>query len=363
MTKEQMTRTLLRPTAFVDSPFGHDGMVARLAGGLSWFAAVEMIRVEGRKRVETELVAVVELEDRLDEATAAQWAAITALRPPLEIGARTVRLDQPQVMGILNVTPDSFSDGGRFDGVDAAAEAGSDMAAAGAAIIDVGGESTRPGAAMVWEGDEIERAVPVIRRLVRAGAAVSADTRKAEVMRAAIEAGAGMINDVSALTFDRRSMEVLAASAVPVILMHHKGDPATMQDDPRYDDVLVEVYLWLEERIAAAEAAGVARSRILVDPGFGFGKTVAHNLELMNGLSLLHGLGCPIVIGASRKRTIGALDREAPADGRLAGSLAFALKAAEQGAQVLRVHDVPETVQALRVWRGLRDQALTPRLS
>jgi len=147
-----------------------------------------------------------------------------------------------------------------------------------------------------------------------------------------------------------------------VILMHHQGDPQTMQDDPRYDDVLVEVYLWLEERIEAAADAGIARDRILIDPGFGFGKKVAHNLELMNGLALFHSLGCPIVIGASRKRTIGALSGEAAADKRLGGSIAFALKAVEQGVQIVRVHDAFETVQALRVWRGMRDQALTPRL-
>jgi len=214
---------------------------------------------------------------------------------------------------------------------------------------------------MVWEGDEIERAVPVIQRLAAGGNAVSADTRKAAVMKAAIAAGAGMINDVSALSWDDQAPTVLAASDVPVVLMHHQGDPATMQDDPRYDDVLIEIYLWLEGRIAFAESKGIARSRILVDPGFGFGKTVAHNLALTNGLALLHGLGCPIVFGASRKRTIGALDREVPADQRLAGSLAFALKAVEQGAQIVRVHDVPETVQALRIWRGLRDEALTFR--
>jgi dihydropteroate synthase len=180
-------------------------------------------------------------------------------------------------------------------------------------------------------------------------------------MTAALEAGAGMVNDVSALTYDARSAEVVAAAGVPLVLMHHRGAPETMQDDPRYVDVLVEVYCWLEERIAAATDAGIARERILVDPGFGFGKNVAHNLELMNGLALFHSLGCALVVGASRKRTIGALSNEAPANARLGGSLAFALKAAEQGAQLLRVHDVPETVQALKVWRGLRDQALTPR--
>jgi dihydropteroate synthase len=355
-------RTLIRPTAFVDSPFGHDGKVARLAGGMNWFGAVELIRIDGEKRVSTDLVPVEGIEDRLDADMAAQWQALTASRAPLQLGERTIRLDQPQVMGIVNATPDSFSDGGQFPDSAAAADAGADMAADGAAIIDVGGESTRPGAKIVWEGDEIERIVPVIRQLAPGGAAVSVDTRKADVMTAAIEAGARMINDVSALTYDGRSAGVIAASDVPIVLMHHKGPPETMQEDPSYDDVLVEVYLWLEERIGSAEAAGIKRERILIDPGFGFGKNVGHNLELMNGLALFHSLGCPLVIGASRKRTIGALSGEAPADRRLGGSIAFAMKAIEQGVQLLRVHDVFETVQALRVWRGLRDQALTPRV-
>ena len=203
--------------------------------------------------------------------------------------------------------------------------------------------------------------VPVIRQLAAGGTAVSCDTRKADVMTAAVEAGARMINDVSALTYDARSAEVAATLNVPVVLMHHRGAPEVMQEDPRYDDVLVEIYLWLEERIAAAMEAGVAREHLLVDPGFGFGKNVGHNLELMNGLALFHSLGCPLVVGASRKRTIGALSGEAPADKRIGGSIAFAMKAVEQGAQIIRAHDVFETMQALRVWRGLRDQALTPR--
>jgi dihydropteroate synthase len=235
------------------------------------------------------------------------------------------------------------------------------MSAEGAAIIDVGGESTRPGARAVWEGDEIERIAPVIRRLAAGGSAVSVDTRKADVMTAALEAGARMINDVSALTYDERAASVVASSGVPVVLMHHKGPPETMQDDPHYEDVLTEIYLWLEERIRVVVEAGIARERILVDPGFGFGKKLAHNLELMNGLAMLHSLGCPLVIGASRKRTIGALSGEAPPDRRLGGSIAFALKGAEQGVQILRVHDVFETLQALRIWRGMRDSALTPR--
>jgi dihydropteroate synthase len=358
-------RMLIRPTGFVDSPFGHDGKVARLAGGLNWFSAVEAIEWDGSRRVSTGLVSVERVYETIEnmppEAKIA-WERLTASRQPLQLGDRTIRLDQPQMMGILNVTPDSFSDGGQFPDPVSAVEAGVRMASQGAAILDVGGESTRPGASQVWAEDEIERVRPVVERLATSGAAVSIDTRKSEVMTAALQAGARLVNDVSALTFDPRSAGVVSAAGAPIILMHHLGPPETMQQDPRYDDVLVEVYLWLEERIAAAEAAGIDRSRILIDPGFGFGKTVAHNLELMNGLALFHGLGCPIVLGASRKRTIGALSNEAPADERLGGSIAFALKAVEQGAQIVRVHDVPETVQALRVWRGLRDQALTPRM-
>jgi dihydropteroate synthase len=352
---------LIRPTGFVDSPFGHDGKVARLAGGLNWFGAVELLTIEGKKRTASEIVTVQQLQGRLDDTLVSAWTRLTDLRPPLEMGSRTIRLDQPQVMGIVNATPDSFSDGGQFADSNEAAAAGAAMAEAGAAIIDVGGESTRPGAQPVWEGDEIERVVAVIRQLASGGAAVSADTRKADVMTSALEAGARLVNDVSALTFDPRSAATVASAKVPVVLMHHQGAPEVMQDRPHYEDVVVEVYLWLEERIAASEAAGIERSRILIDIGFGFGKSVAHNLELVNNLALYHSLGCPIVFGASRKRTIGALSNEAPPDQRLAGSLALALKAVEQGAQILRVHDVPETVQALKIWRGLRDQALTPR--
>ena len=355
-------RTLIRPTGFVDSPFGHDSKVARLAGGLSWFGLVELIQVDGHRRAQAEIVPVEGIEARFDGEMAADWARITAPRAPLHLGDRTIRLDQPQVMGIINATPDSFSDGGAHADASAAAEAGAIMAAQGAAIIDVGGESTRPGATTIWENDEIERVLPVIQQLAAAGTAVSIDSRKAGVMSAALGAGAKLVNDVSALTWDPQSADVVAKAGAAVVLMHHQGDPQSMQKDPRYDDVLVEVYLWLEERIAAAQEAGIARDQILVDPGIGFGKSIAHNLELMNGLSLLHGLGCSIVLGASRKRMIGALSNEVPADQRLPGSLTLALKAVEQGAQMVRVHDVPETVQALKVWRGLRDAALTPKV-
>ncbi|HEY0625957.1 MAG TPA: dihydropteroate synthase [Allosphingosinicella sp.] len=353
----------LRPTAFIDAPFGHDGKVARLTGGLNFFSAIEALREEGG-RIVSELISVEAIEDELDrlgEGARRTWANITAPRAPLALGERTIRLDQPQVMGILNTTPDSFSDGGRYEDAGAAADAGHAMSAAGAAIIDVGGESTRPGAKPVWEGDEVKRVLPPIERLAAAGTAVSIDTRKAEVMEAALRAGATLVNDVSALTFDPRSAEVVARAGGPVVLMHHKGSPETMQKAPHYDrPVLLEVYDWLEERIEAAVAAGIDRAKIIVDPGIGFGKSVHHNLQLLNGLALFHGLGCPVMLGASRKRMIGALSGEAPTDQRLGGSVALALKGAEQGAQILRVHDVPETIQAIRVWRGLRDAALTP---
>ena len=350
-------RTLIRPTGFVDSPFGHDGKVARLAGGLNWFASAELIHADGQR----ELVPVAGIEARFDDVMAAHWARLTAPRAPLQMGERTIRLDQPQVRGIINATPDSFSDGGAYPDARAAAEAGAAMSGQGAAIIDVGGESTRPGAMTVWEGDEIERVLGVVQQLAAGGTAVSIDTRKSGVMRAAIGAGARLVNDVSALSWDPLSLAAVTEAGVPVVLMHHQGDPQVMQDAPRYGDVLVEVFQWLADRIEAAELAGIARDKILVDPGIGFGKTVAHNLELINGLALFHGLGCGIVFGASRKRMIGALAGEAPADQRLAGSLALAMKAVEQGAQLIRVHDVPDTVQAIKVWRGLRDAALTPR--
>jgi len=357
-------RTYLRPTAFVDAPFGLDGKVERLAGGLLWFAAVEVTVTDGAVRVSNDLVPVEAIGDLLgslpDEARRA-WINLTTPRPPLTLGARVLRLDQPQIAGIVNATPDSFSDGGSYSDAEAAAAAGHSMAAAGAALIDVGGESTRPGAAAVWEGDEIQRVVPVIERLARSGTAVSVDTRKAAVMEAALAAGAAMVNDVSALSWDPRSAGIVASASCPVVLMHHQGTPETMQHSPHYErPVAFEVYDWLEARIEAAVAAGIDPARIVVDPGIGFGKSVQHNLVLLNSLALLHGLGCPVMLGASRKRMIGALAGEAPADKRLAGSVALALKGAEQGAQLLRVHDVPETVQALRVWRGLRDSALAP---
>lgn len=363
-----MTASLyLRPTGFVDAPFGYDGQVLRLAGGSCWFSAVEAITVSAGRRVARALVPVEGIERFFaalpasrQEAARATLARLIAPRPPLRLGQGTIPLDRPQVMAILNLTPDSFSDGGRHADPGTAAASGVAMLAAGAALLDIGGESTRPGAATVREGDEIARVVPVIERLAHGGAAVSIDTRKAGVMAAALDAGAGLANDVSALGYDAGSAALIAARGCPVVLMHHQGKPASMQRAPAYGDVLIEVYDWLEARIAAAEAAGIARSNILIDPGIGFGKGLRHNLALLNGLSLFHGLGCAIVLGASRKSLIGALADGAGVEDRLGGSIALALFGAAQGVQIVRVHDAVETVQALRVWQGLRDEALAP---
>lgn len=254
------------------------------------------------------------------------------------------------IMGILNVTPDSFSDGGRYDGTEAAVERAVEMLAQGADIIDIGGESTRPGAPEVSVEQELGRVLPVVQVLADEGYCVSIDTRKPEVMREAIKAGASIVNDVMALTAPG-ALEVCAASRVGVVLMHMRGTPQTMQVEPHYDDVVREVSDFLVTRAQACEAAGIERDRIMLDPGFGFGKTIDHNLELTQRLHELVARGYPVLAGWSRKKTIGALTgRDVPVE-RVHGSVAAALACVAQGARVVRVHDVAETVDALKVWR------------
>jgi len=252
-------------------------------------------------------------------------------------------------MGVVNITPDSFSDGGQFFARDAAIAHARRLAAEGAHIIDIGGESTRPGAAPVSEDEELARILPALEALP--DVCVSVDTRRPAVMRAALDAGASMINDVQALQASG-ALEAVRESQCAVCLMHMKGEPATMQRDPHYDDVVREVKDFLRQRVAAAEAAGIARERIVVDPGFGFGKTAAHNLTLLGHLAEFGDLGVPLVAGLSRKSTIGRLTGR-PADERLAGSLAMALIAAQRGATILRVHDVKETRDVIAVWEAL----------
>jgi dihydropteroate synthase len=309
---------------------------ADLAGGWCWFDRVEVLE-RGRAPM---VVPVAEVPG----------AVLARLTAPRAFGG--LSLDRPRIMGILNVTPDSFSDGGLFLRPEAALMQARQMAA-GADILDIGGESTRPGAVEVAEAEEIARTAPVIAAL-RAGGlecAISIDTRKAGVARAALAAGAGMVNDVSALRFDAGMAGAVAEA--PVILMHAQGDPATMQADPQYEDVVLDVFDFLAERVAAAVAAGIPRDRIAVDPGIGFGKTLQHNLTLLNRLSLFHDLGLPVLLGASRKRFIGTIGAEAEAARRMPGSLAVALAGVAQGMQMIRVHDVAETRQALSLWQAV----------
>ncbi len=268
----------------------------------------------------------------------------------LDCRGRLLRLDRARVMGIVNVTPDSFSDGGEHASVEAAIAHGLRLAAEGADLLDVGGESTRPGAAEVDVVEELRRVLPVIEHLVaHTGLPISVDTSKPEVMRAAVAAGAGMINDVFALRRDG-ALDAAAELGVPVVLMHMQGMPHDMQAAPQYDDVVSEVHRFLAERVFVAEMAGIAKKQLVIDPGFGFGKNLEHNLALLAGLERLSDLGLPVLAGLSRKRSIAELTgREAVAE-RVHGSVAAHLIAAQRGAMLLRVHDVAATVDALKVW-------------
>lgn len=296
----------------------------------------------GHRDGPTEVVPVADVAPAVRERLTRPRPLLARLFPAL--AGRTA------VMGILNVTPDSFSDGGRHAAPEAARAAAQAMAAAGADLIDIGAESTRPGAAPVDLATERARLAAVLPGL--AGLAWSIDTRKAAVMGDALAAGAMLVNDVSALGHDPAALALVAASNAPVVLMHAQGDPQTMQQAPHYEDALFDVFDWLAVRIAICEAAGIARDRIIVDPGIGFGKTLDHNLALLRGLALFHDLGVPVLLGASRKQLISRMAGEVPPDERLPGSLALALHAAANAVQIVRVHDVAATVQALSVWHS-----------
>ena len=336
-------------------PLGLDGRSSHpLAGGPLRFERAELIarRDGAAERAEAGLGEIVAWARDLGvaDSLAAWLAALGAARSPLA----GMALDEPRVMGVINVTPDSFSDGGDFHRIDSAIRQGEALRAAGADILDVGGESTRPGAAPVTAEEEKRRVLPVVRALAEAGAVVSIDTRRAAVMAAALEAGATVINDVTALTGDRDSLSVVRGCTAPVVLMHMLGEPRTMQDNPRYRDAPLDVFDRLAARIAVCEAAGVDRARLVVDPGIGFGKRLNHNLQILRALALYHGLGCPVLVGVSRKSFIGTLSGEQDPKRRLPGSLAAGLAALDRGVQILRVHDVAETRQAIAVWQALR---------
>jgi len=323
-----------------------------LAGQPLRYAAVEIIERDGA-RVKRRIAALGDAFERdwgrHTLAASDLMQAIGAARPRLA----GLALDRPRIMGIVNVTPDSFSDGGRFVSVDAAVAHALRLAEEGADILDIGGESTRPGADYVPVEEELSRVLPVIEGLrPHTEALISIDTRKAEVMARAAGAGADILNDVSALTHDRDALAVAAQTGLPVILMHAQGDPKTMNDNPQYGDVVLDVFDFLESRIAACEAAGIPKAKLVVDPGIGFGKHLPHNVAVMANIALYHALGVPVLLGASRKKLIDHISDVSNPQDRVPGSIAAALAAAARGVQILRVHDVAATRQALSVWQA-----------
>jgi dihydropteroate synthase len=332
-----------------------EGAALPLAGGPIAFAMVELLVLHDHR-----LVTATAALDRLKSWAGAQPAALAERVATQLERLAAPRADwaglsfaRPLVMGVINVTPDSFSDGGDFIDPERAIAHGRAMLAAGADIIDIGGESTRPGSAPVSPAQELARVERVIAALAAAGAVVSIDTRHASVMAGALAKGARIVNDVTALTHDPASLGMVAKSGAPVVLMHMQGEPGTMQQDPRYDDAPIEIATYLAERIAACAAAGIAPERIVVDPGIGFGKSKAHNLEVLERLTILHALGCGVVLGLSRKSLIGHITNAIEPKDRLPGSLAGALHGLAQGVQILRVHDVAETRQAIAVWQAI----------
>jgi dihydropteroate synthase len=343
-----MSKTYFRPLGLCYGSDAEQLIASRRAGRLGGsrtiaFTLVERIRRDG-KSIDREIFPYTEALQAI-EAPRGDFAGLT--------------MDAPRVMGIVNVTPDSFSDGGQHSSSDAGFSHGLAIAAEGAHILDVGGESTRPGSNAVSMDEELSRVVTVVKSLNEAGHGVSIDTRKTVVMREAVKAGAAIVNDVSALQHDPDSLRVVAELKVPVILMHAQGDPRTMQLNPHYDDVALDVYDQLEQRVMACVQAGIPRSRVAIDPGIGFGKTFRHNLELLNQLTLFHGLGVVTLVGLSRKGFIGALTGEKNAGNRVHGSVGGAVQAALNGVNILRVHDVKATVEALAV----AGAAIDPRTS
>ena len=345
---------LTRPPARINT--GPDKLVRIGSRDDLIFAGLELLQRHADRAVERSVLTPQETmrEVARGGATGEQLktalAALAVARPSIA----GVPLDRPRLMGIVNVTPDSFSDGGTFSSAREAVAFAHRLVDEGADFIDIGGESTRPGSEPLPLDEELRRVMPVIEGLIgNTRARISVDTRKAEVMRQAARAGAHMLNDVSALSHDPASLRAAADTGLPIVLMHAQGDPKTMQQDPHYRDVLLDVFDALAARIDVCTRAGIARERLIVDPGIGFGKTLAHNLELMAGLSLFHALGTPVLLGASRKSMIGSLTGAVDPSERIPGSIATALAAAAQGANILRVHDVAATRQALTVWEAV----------
>ncbi len=341
---------------------------ARLGGGLrtAGFRILGRLGSGGPRLVDGHLADhaingfISRLPRLLADQLSLQLKRLTAARSPLVFKGRAdLPFTRPLVMGVVNVTPDSFSDGGDHADPAAAITYAQALVAAGADILDIGGESTRPGADPVWEGEELDRVIPVVAALKDCGVPISVDTRKAAVMQAAIDAGAHMINDVSALIYDPDSLSDAAQSEGPVVLMHAQGDPRTMQDNPKYDDVLLDVYDMVSDRIDACAAAGIARERLIIDPGLGFGKRVVEdNLSLLRGLGLFHTLGCPLMLGASRKRFLGAITKVDDPKDRDAATLAATVFCAQQGVHIHRVHDVKAVKDCTVIVQAIADSAM-----
>lgn len=278
------------------------------------------------------------------------------MREPMEpepLSFAGLTLDRPHLMGVVNVTPDSFSDGGDFLDASVAIAHGKSLIADGADILDIGGESTRPGSEPISIDEECGRVIPVIEGLIDEGTLISIDTRHAEVMQRAINAGASIVNDVTALTYDRDSARVCLDASVDIVLMHMQGNPQTMQDNPTYDDAALDILDYMGERLLALETMGIARAKIAIDPGIGFGKNLDHNLRILSGIDAFHALGVPLLLGVSRKSFIAKIDRDVPPKDRVAGSIAAAIAGWDRGVQIFRVHDVAETRQALAVWQAI----------
>ena len=349
-----MRRLYLRPLGLLQAQRTVFG-TAPLAGGRFSFSAAEVIVRDQQGGINRSTMPLQELRSAWSAAQSPEIAArVETLldnltRPRSALAGLT--LDRPRLMAVLNVTPDSFSDGGDFFDPERAIGHGLALLAAGADIIDIGGESTRPGAAPVSVEEEIRRVVPVVRALAERGARVSIDSRHAPVMREALAAGAAILNDISGLA-DPDSLTLAAEAKVPVVLMHMQGEPGTMQQAPDYDNAALDVYDWLEARVNACLAAGIPPARIVVDPGIGFGKTLAHNLDILRNLVLYHGLGTALLLGVSRKRFIAALSRDEAPKERLPGSLAASLEGLNQGCQIIRVHDLAAFAQARAVWEA-----------
>lgn len=353
------SRSYIRPLGIIPAPELDDdapffGGLPLTGEGALFYTAAEIYQRTGSGTVSQHLINLGELWEKDFGLDGVRLSEMLERISDSRSRVAGLGFDQVIIMGVVNVTPDSFSDGGQFLNAQAAIDHALRLEDEGALILDIGGESTRPNADPVPIDQELKRVIPVIEGLAgRVEARISIDTRNSKVMSEAHQAGADIINDVSALGHDPESLQVAAASGLPIILMHARGSPQVMQDNPVYENVLLDIFDYLEQRIELCESAGIERSRLVVDPGIGFGKTPEHNLALIRGLSLFHGLGVPLLVGASRKSFIGAVTGEGEAQKRFPGSLAAALAAVQQGVQIIRVHDVAETAQAFKLWRAI----------